>query len=163
MNLFQYLKELKMKIYNQFIMEQVIDIVCETMNVDVKDVLSSNRQRNVVDARRIAMNILIREEGLSLTSVSKFVKKNHATGIHHKKVHDVLYATEKAYRCSYDLCMFKYKGGDKSTFADVLDLADKYKELVKTLEEKDKEIADLKYDILKLQNKFRKHNFMIPA
>ena len=48
-----------MKIYNQFIMEKVTDIVCKTMNVDAKEVFSSNRHRDVVDARRIAMNILI--------------------------------------------------------------------------------------------------------
>ena len=152
-----------MKIYNQFIMEKVTDIVCKTMNVDVKEVFSSNRHRNVVDARRIAMNILIQEEGLSLTSVSKFVKKNHATGIHHRKVHNTLYAAEKGYKSAYDLCVLKYKGGDQSTFSDVLDLTTKYKELGEKLEEKDKEIADLKYTILKLENKFRGHNFMIPA
>jgi len=152
-----------MKIYNQFIMDQVIDMVCETMNVNTEDVFSSKRHRHIVDARRIAMNILIREEGLSLTSVSKFIKKNHATGIHHSKVHNTLYASDKAYRSAYDLCVFKYKGGNHSTFSDVLDLTTRYKELEEKLEEKDKKIADLKYTILKLENKFRGHNFMIPA
>jgi len=33
--------------------------------------------------------------------------------------------------------------------------------LEKQLEEKDKEIATLKYDILKLENKFRENNFML--
>ena len=152
-----------MRIYSQFIMDQVVDMVCETMKVNVEDVFSSKRHRNIVDARRIAMNILIQEEGLSLTSVSKFIKKNHATGIHHRKVHNTLYAAEKSYKASYDLCVLKYKGGDQSTFSDVLDLTTRYKELGEKLEEKDKEIADLKYTILKLENKFRDHNFMIPA
>ena len=49
--------------------------------------------------------------------------------------------------------------GDKSTFSDVLALSDKYKALTIELEEKDKEIADLKYDILKLENKLRANSF----
>lgn len=150
-----------MKLYNQFMMDQVVDIVCKTMNVNTEDVFSSKRHRHIVDARRIAMNILIREESLSLTSVSKFMKKNHATGIHHSKVHDTLYASDKSYRSSYDLCMFKYKGGNHSTFSDVLDLTNSYKELEEQLKEKDKEIATLRYDILKLENKFRVNNFML--
>ena len=150
-------------IYNQFMMDQVVDMVCKTMKVNVEDVFNSNRNRNVVDARRIVMNILIREEGLSLTSVAKFLNKNHATAIHHRKVHDTLCLSDKNYKSVYDLCVFKYKGGNHSTFSDVLDLTTSYKELEEQLEAKDKEIADLKYTILKLQNKFREHNFMIPA
>ncbi len=148
-----------MKIYNQFIMDQVIDMVCKTMQVNVEDVFSSSRIRNVVDARRISMNILMREEGLSITSVAKFLNKNHATAIHHRKVHDTLCLSDKAYKSAYDLCLFKYKGGNHSTFSDILDLTNSYKELEEKLEEKDKEIADLKYDILKLENKLRANNF----
>ena len=99
-----------MKIYNHYIMEQAVNIVCNTLAVNVEDVYSSKRDRHIVDARRIAMNILIREENLSLSSVARFVKKNHATGVHHKKVHDVLYESEKAYRSAYDLCILNYKG-----------------------------------------------------
>jgi len=148
-----------MKIYNHYIMEQAVNIVCNTLGVNVEDVYSSKRDRHVVDARRIAMNILIREENLSLSSVARFVKKNHATGVHHKKVHDVLYESEKAYRSAYDLCILNYKDEDKSTFSDVLAISDKYKALTIELEEKDKEIADLKYDILKLENKLRANSF----
>ena len=142
-------------------MDQVVDMVCKTMHVNTKEVFSSKRHRHVVDARRIAMNILIREEGLSVTSVSKFMNKNHATGIHHSKVHDTLYDSDKAYKASYNLCLLKYKGGNQATFSDVLDLTTKYKELEEQLEEKDKEIVTLRYDILKLENKFRENNFML--
>ena len=142
-------------------MDQVVDMVCKTMHVNTKEVFSSKRHRHVVDARRIAMNILIREEGLSVTSVSKFMNKNNATGIHHSKVHDTLYDSDKAYKASYNLCLLKYKGGNQATFSDVLDLTTKYKELEEQLEEKDKEIVTLRYDILKLENKFRENNFML--
>ena len=148
-----------MKIYNHYIMEQAVNIVCKTLGVNVEDVYSSKRDRHIVDARRIAMNILIREEKISLSAVARFVNKNHATGIHHKKSHEVLYESEKAYKSAYDLCMLNYKNEDKSTFSDVLALSDKYKDLTIELEEKDKEIADLKYDILKLENKLRANNF----
>jgi hypothetical protein len=140
-------------------MEQAVNTVCKTLGVNVEDVYTSKRERHIVDARRISMNILIREEKISISAVARFLKKNHATGIHHKKSHEVLYESEKAYRSAYDLCILNYKDDDKSTFSDVLALSDKYKDLTIELEKKDEEISTLKYDILKLENKLRANNF----
>jgi hypothetical protein len=144
-------------------MDQVVDIVAQTTNIAKEDIFSGKRHRHIVDARRIVINILIREEAFSLVSVTKFLNKNHATGVHHKTVHNKLYASEKAYRSTYDLCLMKYKNGSYSTFSDVKDLVAQNKDAEDKIKDLQSENADLKYTILKLQNKFREHNFMIPA
>ena len=71
--------------YNPDTIDSIIQSVCDFIKIDKEDLLSTKRDRLLVDARRIAMNILIQEEGISSCNIrcwSKFVKKNHATGIH---------------------------------------------------------------------------------
>lgn len=152
-----------MEVYNSYMMDQVVDIVAQTTNTTKEDIFSGKRHRHIVDARRIVINILIREEAFSLVSVTKFLNKNHATGVHHKTVHNKLYASEKAYRSTYDLCLMRYKSGSYSTFSDVKDLIAQNKDAEDKIKDLQIENAKLRYDILKLQNKFREHNFMIPS
>jgi len=152
-----------MEVYNSYMMDQVVDIVSQTTNTTKEDIFSGKRHRYIVDARRIVINILIREEAFSLVSVTKFLNKNHATGVHHKTVHNKLYASEKAYRSTYDLCLMKYKNGSYSTFSDVKGLVAQNKDAEDKIKALQIENAELRYDILKLQNKFREYNFLIPA
>tara|TARA_R110001606_G_scaffold245371_1_gene393356 strand:- start:319 stop:777 length:459 start_codon:yes stop_codon:yes gene_type:complete len=152
-----------MEIYNQYIMEEVTHIVCESVNVNKEDLRTSQRDRHIVDARRIVINILTREESFSLSSVGKFLNKHHATTIYHRHIHESLYEKDVTYKAIYDLCLLRHKTKSYPIFSDVLDLTKNYRDLEKTLEQKNKEIATLKYDVLKLQCKFREHNFMIPA
>ncbi len=146
-----------------YTVESIIDAVCGFIKVDKEDLLSTNRDRLLVDARRIAVNILLREESCSVSGVGRCIKKNHATVIHYRNTHDNLYASNARYRYTYDMCVRKYKGDNYASFEDFLEMGRNYRKLEVIIEDKDNEIAKLRYDILKLQNKFREHNFMIPA
>jgi hypothetical protein len=149
--------------YNPDVVESIIQSVCDFIRVSKKDLLSTKRDRLLVDARRIAVNILLREESHSVSGAGRCIKKNHATVIHYRNTHVSIYDTNARYRHTYDMCVRKYKGESYTTFKDFLGLGKKLTDAENLLKDKDVEIAKLKYDILKLQNKFRAHNFMIPA
>jgi len=143
--------------------DSIVDAVCEFMRVDKDDFLSTSRDRLLVDARRIVINIITREESHSISGAARAINKNHATAIHYRKTHDHLYASNARYRYTYDMCSRKYKGDNYASFEDFLEMGKKYRQLEIIVEDRDNEIADLKYQILKLENKFREHNFIIPA
>jgi hypothetical protein len=150
-------------IHNEAKFHEIIDTICETIDIKKKDLLSPNRDRALVDARRIAINLLVREESYTVSSAARGLNRHHATGIHYKKTHDLFYETDLRYKSTYDLCVIKYKKEEYSSFKDVLDLTKQYKDSQYEVLKLEKEVAELKYSILKLENKFRLHNFMIPA
>ena len=59
------------------------------------------------------------------------------------------------------MCVRKYKGESYSSFQDFLLMGKKVKEVEGLLETRDQEIADLKYDILKLENKVRMKSYQM--
>ena len=153
----------KERVHLNHTVDSIVEAVCEFMKVDKEEFLGTNRERFLVDARRIAINIITREESHSISGAARAINKNHATAIHYRKTHDNLYASNARYRYTYDMCKRKYKGDNYASFEDFLEMGKNYRKLEVIIEDKNDEIAKLKYDILKLQNKFRAHNFMIPA
>ena len=145
--------------YNPATIDSIIQSVCDFIKVDTKDFLSTKRDRILVDARRITVNILLREESHSVSGAGRCIKKNHATIIHYRSTHNTLYASNARYRHTYDMCVRKYKGESYSTFQDFLLIGKKVKAVEQLLEARDQEIATLKYDILKLENKVRMKSY----
>lgn len=150
-------------LHNESKFHEIIDVICESLEISRDDFESDNRNRVLVDARRIAINILTREENYPISHSCRAIGKDHATGIHYRKTHDRLYESDRRYKATYDTCVIKYKKENYSSFKDVLDLTNKFKESEKDVLKLEKENAELRYTILKLENKFREHNFMIPA
>ena len=147
--------------YNPATIDSIIQSVCDFIKVDTKDFLSTKRDRILVDARRITVNILLREESHSVSGAGRCIKKNHATIIHYRSTHNTLYASNARYRHTYDMCVRKYKGEIYSSFQDFLLMGKKVKEVEELLQSRDQEIADLKYDILKLEKKVRMNNYQL--
>tara|TARA_R110002020_G_scaffold165581_1_gene353046 strand:- start:933 stop:1391 length:459 start_codon:yes stop_codon:yes gene_type:complete len=147
--------------YNPDTIDSIIQSVCDFIKVNKEDLLSTKRDRLLVDARRIAVNILLREESHSVSGAGRCIKKNHATVIHYRNTHVGIYDTNARYRHTYDMCVRKYKGESYSSFKDFLLIGKKVKEVEQLLEARDQEIADLKYDILKLEKKFRMNNYQL--
>jgi len=147
--------------YNPATIDSIIQSVCDFIKVDTKDFLSTKRDRILVDARRITVNILLREESHSVSGAGRCIKKNHATIIHYRSTHNTLYASNARYRHTYDMCVRKYKGESYSTFQDFLLIGKKVKAVEQLLEARDQEIATLKYDILKLENKVRMKSYQL--
>jgi len=145
--------------YNPATIDSIIQSVCDFIQIDKEDLLSTKRDRLLVDARRITVNILLREESHSVSGVGRCVKKNHATVIHYRNSHVSIYDTNARYRHTYDMCVRKYKGESYSSFQDFLLVGKRIKEVEQLLKDRDEEIENLKYDILKLEKKFRMNNY----
>jgi len=150
-------------LHNETKFHEIIDVICESLEISRDDFQSDNRNRVLVDARRIAINILTREENYPISHSCRAIGRDHATGIHYRKTHDRLYETDRRYKSAYDTCILKYKNKNYTSFKDVLDLTNKFKESEKDVLKLEKENADLKYTILKLENRFREYNLRIPA
>ena len=147
--------------YNPDTIDSIIQSVCDFIQINKEDLLSTKRDRLLVDSRRIAVNILLREESHSVSGVGRCIKKNHATVIHYRNSHVSIYDTNARYRHTYDMCVRKYKGESYSSFQDFLLMGKKVKEVEGLLETRDQEIADLKYNILKLEKKVRMKSYQL--
>jgi hypothetical protein len=81
-------------------MEELKKIVNDVFLIDL---MSSRRERTIVDARKVYSKIL-RDEGISLESIGKSINKNHATVIHYiKDLHSIL-SYDKELRDKYIAC-----------------------------------------------------------
>ena len=147
--------------YNPDTIDSIIQSVCDFIQINKEDLLSTKRDRLLVDARRITVNILLREESHSVSGVGRCIKKNHATVIHYRNSHVSIYDTNARYRHTYDMCVRKYKGESYSSFQDFLLMGKKVKAVEELLESRDQEIADLKYNILKLEKKVRMKSYQL--
>ena len=147
--------------YNPDTIDSIIQSVCDFIQINKEDLLSTKRDRLLVDSRRIAVNILLREESHSVSGVGRCIKKNHATVIHYRNSHVSIYDTNARYRHTYDMCVRKYKGESYSSFQDFLLMGKKVKAVEELLESRDQEIADLKYNILKLEKKVRMKSYQL--
>jgi len=147
--------------FDNYKLYEIIDVVCDTLGVTKDQFLGTKRDRLFVDARRIVINIMLREESASVSNTARSINKDHATAVHYRKTHSVLYSSNNRYRNIYDVCVKKYKGESYKTLEDFLKVGDKYKEAKEKLKLLNSENAELRYTILKLENKIRQQHYAI--
>jgi chromosomal replication initiation ATPase DnaA len=80
--------------------EELIEIVNENFFTDM---LSKNRKREVVDARRAYAKIL-RDRGYTFELISRTIGKDHATILHYVRTIDSILSYDKEFRDKYLLC-----------------------------------------------------------
>ena len=141
--------------------DSVVDCVCRVMSLDKKDLDTRKRDRILVDARRIIANIIMNEEICSISGLARSMGKNHATLIHYRKTHNNVYETDIRYTRTYEMCLKAYKGETHRTFEDILQISDEFQSKVDEIERLKSENAELKYTILKLENKVRQKHYAI--
>ena len=79
--------------------DQIIDVVCEQMNVDRERMASSERTREVAIARQLAMFLAKKHTKQPLTNIGAAIGgRNHATVLHSCKTISNLMDTEKLFR-----------------------------------------------------------------
>jgi len=148
-------------LFGTYKLEDVLDVVAETMSVTKEAILGTKRDRLLVDARRIVMMIILTEESVSVSEAARAINKNHATIFHYKKTHEALYASLPRYRNTYDMCLKKYKGEKYLTFQDFLDRGSENTKLQKDLRGLQSENAELRYTILKMEKKLKLQQFAL--
>ena len=75
-------------------------IICDLNEAEMK---SESRERQLVDARRIAYAVAKKHFNYPYTYIGRFYGKNHATIIHQVKAHEAICQTEKDYCKRYEM------------------------------------------------------------
>jgi chromosomal replication initiator protein len=79
--------------------EKIRDLVCSYFNLELEDILTSSRKREVVQARQIAMYLSKQYTKNSLSSIGQTIgKRDHATVLHACKQVNDLITTDKSFR-----------------------------------------------------------------
>ena len=96
------------------------EIVEETFMVDI---MSKRRHREIVEAR-IAFCKIMRDKGVSLSTMGRYIKKTHATILYYTRLSDIIFKTNPRYAEWFTECKKIFTHG---------------RDLVISREEKDKE------------------------
>lgn len=72
------------------------------LNVSHKDLMSTKRDREIVDARRIAYALARNEFKFTYQAIAKFYDKNHATILHQVNTHEAWLQHEHDYKEKYE-------------------------------------------------------------
>ncbi len=82
-------------------MDFVIAMVCEITHLSRSELFSKNRDRHLVDARRLAYALIRELFGTPYLIMGKYFGKNHASVIHGLKTHKNLLEYDPIYRGRY--------------------------------------------------------------
>ena len=82
----------------------IVDFVCEVLNIQRKELLSNSRKRELAEGRFIAIGIMREEKScLSLKSLGRFFGgRDHSTIIYANNIYNNLYGSDKAFTLKVD-------------------------------------------------------------
>ena len=82
-------------------MDFIVEVVCDITHLSRPELFSENRQRHLVDGRRLAFALIRELFGTPYTVIGKYFSKNHASIIHSLKMHKHLLDYDIIYRGRY--------------------------------------------------------------
>ena len=82
---------------NQKTIENIVSTSCLVNNIDVNQFYTKTRERHLIDVRRMTYAICRDILNLPYKRIGKFFNVDHATIIHHYKVHNNLTQVDKLY------------------------------------------------------------------
>ena len=135
-------------VFNTYKSNEVIRSVCTVMDITEEQLLSKKRNRILVDARRIVVNILRREEYVTTEVAGKAVNRDHSTAVHLQKTHPDIYEIDKQYKAIYDSCIFRYKDEIHFTFDDFVKIGERYNQAKERIEVLEIQIEELENKLL---------------
>ena len=91
-------------------LSEIKEAVCEYYNLDIKDIQTKSRKREVAQARQVAMYLARKYTKKSLSVIgSEIGNRDHATVLHACKTVENLIETDKTIRQSLDTIESKLK------------------------------------------------------
>ena len=132
--------------------EYLVEEAAKLNKTNVKNVMSSNRQRFIVEARNMIYAFLL-ENHWGCTKIGRSFGKNHASVIHGSRNHENDYKTLDYYMRTYDKLVLKM--AEDTDMDEVIKLRAKQK-AKNELENLQNENARLKEKIYDLKEKTRK-------
>ena len=94
-------KQLKDKYINEAL-QMIATASSEILDVSIQDLMSTKRQREIVDARRITYAVARLEYNFTLSAIARYFDKNHATILHQVNTHQGWCETEPQYQDKYE-------------------------------------------------------------
>ena len=82
---------------NQKTIENIVSTSCLVNNIDVNQFYTKTRERHLIDVRRMTYAICRDILNLPYKHIGKFFNVDHATIIHHYRVHNNLTQVDKLY------------------------------------------------------------------
>lgn len=77
--------------------ENIVNCISHCSRIPKKELISKNRQRHLVDARKMMYKLIREIYGYPILHIAKHFKKNHATLIHQMREHDKLMDLDTRY------------------------------------------------------------------
>lgn len=115
--------------------KQIILTSCFVSNLDKKEFFKKSRERHITDVRRMVYSICRDILNLPYTKIGKYFKVNHATIIHHYKVHKSIMQYDRVYSETYTTILELVKS--ELGYIDAKELIQEIRKLkAKRLEEK---------------------------
>ena len=83
----------------------IVKVVCRTLNLDEKDVKSRSRKRELVHARQISMYLIYKYTQLGLAKTADVFNRDHATAIHAiRSIKDAKHGFDAVFKRIFDAC-----------------------------------------------------------
>ena len=104
----------KVKTYNVNNLKKchtLLKLVCEVLEVDYNKVKTMGRGRKLVDARRMYCVVARKFLPLPLSTIGKFIKRDHSSVVYYLKQHYSLMETDSTYEHFYNLCEYAASQG----------------------------------------------------
>lgn len=115
-----------------------VEVSCMVCNILEKDFRSRSRLRHIIDARRIVYSYCRETLRMSWLEIAKQFKINHATAIHHLKIHKQLIECDTFYYSKYNAFMKLIN--EEITLLDIDNLI----QMAKKLKENEKDFSQEK-------------------
>ncbi len=96
------------------VVTEITYMACSVTECKYNDLFVADRHTNVVDARTLISEYLVRKKRWRLTDVGKYLHKNHATIISMLKRHDSLLQFDKGYQNVFNLFQQKVSEYEKN-------------------------------------------------
>ena len=90
----------------------IIDVVSKALGIHIKKLTGRQRQRELVDARRVCYVLLKKKMELPAIAIAGYFNQDHSNILYHLKCHDVLYKTYADYRTKFDRAEKRWKATD---------------------------------------------------
>ena len=90
----------------------IIDVVSKALGIHIKKLTGRQRQREIVDARRVCYAMLKNKMELPAIVIAGYFDQDHSNVLYHLKNHEDFYKTYDDYKLKYDRAEKRWKATD---------------------------------------------------
>lgn len=90
---FDYVEPLPKRIYEDFLLKSIIDLVCSDFDITIDQIRSRNRKQHLSDARKLIAYLMIQKSpSMSDTIIGEAINRDRTTALHcHRAAADLIF------------------------------------------------------------------------